>query len=165
MAEALPVEEPLEPSEEGAAAETADAPDTAQQDTSVDAAQAEGEAVETAPSTGDDIRLYPSADSVKAAQFKQLTPDGVPGQKSSLDLILDVELQLSVELGRTKMTVREILDLGPGSALELDKLAGEPVELMVNGKLIARGDVVVIDENFGVRVTEIVSPAERIQNL
>jgi flagellar motor switch protein FliN/FliY len=115
--------------------------------------------------TPDDIRLYPSVADVKAAQFTPLTPAGSAGAKSSLELILDVLMQLSVELGRAKVQVRDVLDLGPGSVLELDKLAGEPVEIMVNGKLIARGDVVVIDENFGVRVTEIISPAERIKSL
>lgn len=88
-------------------------------------------------------------------------PRGIP----NLDLILDVGLQLSVELGRTNKRVKDILDLSIGSILELDKLAGEPVDVLVNGKLLAKGEVVVIDENFGVRVTEIVSPLERVKSL
>jgi flagellar motor switch protein FliN/FliY len=78
---------------------------------------------------------------------------------------MDVPLQVTVELGRTRKLIRDILELGPGSVVELDKLAGEPVDVLVNGKLIAKGEVVVIDENFGVRVTEIVSPIERASSL
>jgi flagellar motor switch protein FliN/FliY len=77
---------------------------------------------------------------------------------------MDVQMSLTVELGRTKMYIKDILGLGEGSIIELDKLAGEPVDLLVNGKLIAKGEVVVIDENFGVRVTDIVSPTDRIKN-
>jgi flagellar motor switch protein FliN/FliY len=76
---------------------------------------------------------------------------------NGVDLILDVQLQVAVELGRAQMKVREVLGLGPGSVVELDKHAGEPVEVVVNNKTIAKGEVVVIDENFGVRITEIVS--------
>ena len=78
---------------------------------------------------------------------------------------MDVSMQLTVELGRTKMLIKDILGMGEGTIVELDKLAGEPVDLLVNGKLIAKGEVVVIDENFGVRVTDIISPMERISSL
>jgi len=78
------------------------------------------------------------------------------------ELIMDLPLVLTVELGRTTMLIRDILDLGPGSVIELDKAAGEPVDIFVNGKLIAKGEVVVIDENFGVRVIDILSPGERV---
>lgn len=81
-----------------------------------------------------------------------------------MNLLMDVQMSLTVELGRTKMYIKDILGLGEGSIIELDKLAGEPVDLLVNGKLIAKGEVVVIDENFGVRVTDIVSPTDRIKN-
>ncbi len=81
----------------------------------------------------------------------------------NLNLLMDVQMTLTVELGRTKMFIKEILGLGEGSIIELDKLAGEPVDLLVNGKLVAKGEVVVIDENFGVRVTDIVSPSERVK--
>ncbi len=92
--------------------------------------------------------------------------EGLPaGLGPNINLLLDVRLTLTVELGRTTMLVKDILGLGEGSIIELDKLAGEPVDLLVNGKLIARGEVVVIDENFGVRVTDIVSPAERIERV
>lgn len=83
----------------------------------------------------------------------------------NLNLLLDIPLQVTVELGRTKKLIKEILELGPGSIVELDKLAGEPVDILVNNKLVAKGEVVVIDENFGVRVTEIVSQWERLMKL
>ncbi len=74
----------------------------------------------------------------------------------NLNLVLDIPLEMSVELGRKRMSIRDILDLGAGSIVELDKIAGEPVDLLVNGRLVARGEVVVIEDNFGVRITEIV---------
>jgi len=77
---------------------------------------------------------------------------------------MDVNMELTVELGRTRKSIKDILGMGEGTVIELDKLAGEPVDILVNGKLIARGEVVVIDENFGVRVTEIISPMERIRD-
>ncbi|MFP4465486.1 MAG: flagellar motor switch protein FliN [Candidatus Goldiibacteriota bacterium] len=83
----------------------------------------------------------------------------------SLDIVLDVPLNLTVELGRTEKLVREVLDLTPGSVVELDKLAGEPVDILVNGKYIAKGEVVVIDENFGIRITDIIKPADRIPKI
>jgi flagellar motor switch protein FliN/FliY len=103
--------------------------------------------------------------SVKAAQFAPLTRQAGGEGLSGLDLIMDVTLKVTVELGRTRMQIREVLDLGKGSVVELDKLAGEPVDMLVNGKLIAKGEVVVIDENFGIRLTEIVSPQERFNSL
>ena len=78
---------------------------------------------------------------------------------------MDIPLQVTVELGRTNRSVKEILELSPGSIIELDKLAGEPVDILVNNRPIARGEVVVIDENFGVRVTDIVSKSDRIKKL
>jgi len=78
-----------------------------------------------------------------------------------IDLIMDVQLNVAVELGRTRMNVRDVLALGPGSVVELDKHAGEPVEVVVNDKVVARGEVVVIDESFGVRITEIVGSEEQ----
>lgn len=93
-------------------------------------------------------------------------PEAVPGMaRGTLDLLLDVPLQLTVELGQTQRTVRDLLEMAPGTVVELDRLAGEPVDLLVNGRLIARGEVVVIDENFGIRITDIVSPGERLRRL
>jgi len=86
-------------------------------------------------------------------------------EPNNIDLLLDIPLQVTVELGRTKKMVKEILEVSPGSIIELDKLAGEPVDILVNNKLIAVGEVVVIDDNFGVRVTDILSPMDRISKL
>jgi len=83
----------------------------------------------------------------------------------NLDFILDIPLKVSVELGRTKVYVKELLQLGQGSVVELDKLAGEPLEILVNEKLIAKGEVVVVNEKFGIRLTDIISPIERIESL
>lgn len=90
---------------------------------------------------------------------------GRPGyveEGNSLDRLLDIPLEISVELGRVRMLVKDVLDLGNGSILEIDKSAGEPVDVLVNGRLVARGEVVVIEDNFGVRITEIVNPNERL---
>jgi flagellar motor switch protein FliN/FliY len=83
---------------------------------------------------------------------------GGAGVRGGLDMLHDVEMEVSAELGRTRMSVRELLSLSPGAIVELDRAAGSPADLLVNGRLIARGEVVVIDENFGIRITEIVSP-------
>jgi flagellar motor switch protein FliN/FliY len=97
---------------------------------------------------------FPSLDEVPSA------PGG-----SDISLLLDVPLQVTVELGRTQLRIRNVLELVPGSIIELDKLAGEPVDVLVNGKPIARGEVVVIDEEFGVRITDVASHAKRLRGL
>lgn len=102
---------------------------------------------------------------VHEASFDNLSGSSNVVPQRNIDLIMDVPLDISVVLGRTKKTIKEILDLGTGSLVELDKLAEEPVEVLVNGKTIAYGEVVVVDENFGVRITNIVSGAERIKSL
>ena len=102
---------------------------------------------------------------VQAAQFTPLATAPVQVNEANIGLILDVPLQVTVELGRTKKSIKDILELSNGSIVELDKLAGEPVDIHVNGKLLAKGEVVVIDENFGVRITDIVSPEERAARL
>lgn len=102
---------------------------------------------------------------VQPAQFAPLTPGGMPVTDGNLGLIMDVPLQVTVELGRTKKLIKDILELASGSIIELDKLAGEPVDVLVNGKLLAKGEVVVIDENFGVRITDIISPMERARSI
>ncbi|HEY8495576.1 MAG TPA: flagellar motor switch protein FliN [Limnochordales bacterium] len=122
-------------------------------------------AAQAAPGTPQQPAPAAGAVSVTPAQFAPLRPHTAAPQPANIGLILDVPLQVTVELGRRRMLIREVLELGKGSLIELDKLAGEPVDVFVNGKLIAKGEVVVIDENFGVRVTSIVSPAERVQNL
>lgn len=86
-------------------------------------------------------------------------------EESGLDLLLDIPMEVTVELGRVKMLVKDVVELGSGSIIEIDKAAGEPVDVMVNNRLVARGEVVVIDDNFGVRITEILSPADRMAKL
>ncbi|WP_457572269.1 flagellar motor switch protein FliN [Desulfovulcanus sp.] len=104
----------------------------------------------------------------KEAQFKDLT-EKVKTQKEhpkrDLDFILDIPLTVTAQLGSTRLLINELLQLGQGSVIELDKLAGEPLEVLVNGKLVARGEAVVINEKFGVRLTDIISPIERIKQL
>jgi len=102
---------------------------------------------------------------VQPAQFAPLKQNVMNVSDSNIGMIMDVPLQVTVELGRTRKLIREILELAPGSVVELDKLAGEPVDILVNGKIVAKGEVVVIDENFGVRITGIVSMQERASTL
>ncbi len=103
------------------------------------------------------------------AAFKDLTEEAktprTDGTKHELDFILDIPLDVSAELGRTRLLINELLQLGQGSVVELNKLAGEPLEIYVNGKLVARGEAVVINEKFGVRLTDIISPIERVKQL
>jgi len=99
---------------------------------------------------------------------ESLGSDDVPvasEENRNLDLILDIPLTVTVELGRTKMLINDLLQLNQGSVVELSKLIGEPLEILVNQKLVARGEVVVVNEKFGVRLTDIVSPLERVQSL
>jgi len=91
-------------------------------------------------------------------------PFGSTGNKA-LDLLMDIELPIVIELGRTQMSLKRILELGPGAIVEMDRLAGEPVDILINGKVVARGEVVVVDENFGVRILALVSPEERLKLL
>jgi flagellar motor switch protein FliN/FliY len=104
---------------------------------------------------------------VRGVQFSDFNgmPNMETGENSNIKLLMDVNMELTVELGRTKKSIKDILGMGEGTVIELDKLAGEPVDVLVNGQLIAKGEVVVIDENFGVRVTEIVDPMERLREL
>jgi len=102
---------------------------------------------------------------VQAVQFPNLMPRATHQEMGNIGLIMDVFMEMTVELGRTRKLIKDILGMGEGTIIELDKLAGEPVDILVNHKLIAKGEVVVIDENFGVRVTEIVSPMERLNDL
>lgn len=101
------------------------------------------------------------------AQFNDLQPDGsgATGGDVSLDLILDVNVNIALEVGRTRISVRELLQLTQGSILELDRLAGEPLDVLVNGLRVARGEVVVVNEKFGIRLIEIVSPNERLERV
>jgi len=102
---------------------------------------------------------------VQSVQFPNLQLNSMGSEQGNIGLIMDVFMEMTVELGRTRKVIKEILGMGEGTIIELDKLAGEPVDILVNHKPIAKGEVVVIDENFGVRVTEILSPVERVSDL
>ncbi|MCW8943960.1 MAG: flagellar motor switch protein FliN [Sedimenticola sp.] len=103
----------------------------------------------------------------ESAQFQELTSESSAGGSGEvqLDAILDVPVTISMEIGRTQITIRNLLQLNQGSVVELDRLAGEPMDVLVNGTLIAKGEVVVVNEKFGIRLTDIISPADRVKRL
>ena len=111
-----------------------------------------------------DGKLEPAPTS---AQFQQLEEEVIASGNSdvSLDSILDVPVIISMEIGRTKIAIRNLLQLNQGSVVELDRLAGEPMDVLVNGTLIAQGEVVVVNEKFGIRLTDVISPADRVKRL
>jgi flagellar motor switch protein FliN len=109
--------------------------------------------------------VAPAPPPVMEATLPPLAEKAPRKNGNGMEMLLDISLPVTVELGRTRMMIRDILHLAPGSVLELDKLAGEPVDILINEKSIARGEVVVIDENFGVRLTSIVTPSERVASL
>ena len=126
----------------------------------------------------DDVKNDLSADDWAAAMaeqkgaaaqsrvFPELVPDAAAAAAGGrLDMVLDIPVQLTVELGRAKIAIRNLLQLAQGSVVELDRLAGEPMDVLVNGCLIAQGEVVVVNEKFGIRLTDIITPAERIRRL
>ncbi|MBI5671751.1 MAG: flagellar motor switch protein FliN [Nitrospirae bacterium] len=103
--------------------------------------------------------------SPQAASFPSVQSAETGGAPKNIDFILDIPMSVTVYVGSTKMAIRDLLQLAQGSVIELDKLAGEPMEVMVNNKLVARGEVVVVNEKFGIRLTDVVSAAERVQHL
>ena len=105
------------------------------------------------------------ADGLTPASFANFTPSGAPGAGNDINMILDIPVQLTVELGRTRIPIKHILQLAQGSVVELDALAGEPMDVLVNGYLIAQGEVVVVNDKFGIRLTDIVTPSERMRRL
>ena len=107
-------------------------------------------------------QFQPQNVNVQPAQFQSFDAGAVMQQKENIEIIMDVPLEVSVESGRTRKKIKEILEFSPGSVIELDKLAGEPIDILVNGKFVANGEVVVIDENFGIRITDIISADKRI---
>ncbi len=106
-----------------------------------------------------------SSPSPVPASFPPLDGGGAAPAPKNIDFILDIPMQVTVQVGSTKMVIRDLLQLGQGSVIELDKLAGEPMEVLVNNKLVARGEVVVVNEKFGIRLTDVISAAERVQQL
>jgi flagellar motor switch protein FliN/FliY len=121
--------------------------------------------VDSRPVTKNKMQTPESAN-VQKVEFTNFTePQTVSSQVSNIELLYDIPLSITVELGRTEMPIRKILELGPGAVIQLDKLAGEPVDILANHKLIAKGEVVVIEENFGVRITDIISPIDRLTKM
>jgi len=140
-----------------ALAEAGDAPDA-----NID------ETVEAEPEQSDSAEDTATATDVQPASLDTLEDTSVrsgSGKEINLDVILDVPVQVSMEIGSTKMNIRNLLQLNQGSVVELDRLAGEPLNVKVNGTLIAHGEVVVVNEKFGIRLTDIISPAERVKKL
>ena len=103
--------------------------------------------------------------SVSRAEFRQLQEPVAASAAHNIELLMDVDLPISIELGRTRMSIADILSLGPGSVVELNKLAGEPVDLLVGHKVVARGEVVIVDENLGMRITQLMTPEERSRSI
>ncbi len=106
-----------------------------------------------------------AAEPTAAPAFQELARGATAGVKNDIDMILNIPVQLTVELGRTKITIKNLLQLAQGSVVELDGLAGEPMDVLVNGCLIAQGEVVVVNDKFGIRLTDIVTPSERMRQL
>ncbi len=117
------------------------------------------------PAVLDDLDLEEEDPKPRPASFDDFGQAAGGSSPHNLDLLMDLELPVIIELGRTSMLIRDILQLGPGSIVELSKLSGEPVDLYVNDRKFARGEVVVIDENFGIRITELVGIEDRIRSL
>lgn len=129
------------------------------------AAMAEQEAAEQ---TGSEADLEPEAPAAKPASdeiFRPLGPESGTAQSRDLEMIMDIPVKLTVELGRTKLTIKQLLELAQGSVIELEGLAGEPMDILINGYLIAQGEVVVVEDKYGIRITEIITPSERIHKL
>ena len=117
--------------------------------------------------TGGDVASEVSgpAEQVAAASFTNFSPTSNTGAGNDINMILDIPVQLTVELGRTRIPIKHILQLAQGSVVELDALAGEPMDVLVNGYLIAQGEVVVVNDKFGIRLTDIATPSERMRRL
>lgn len=116
--------------------------------------------------SGEDIQEgKPLGKSAEKPHFEELRESKKSVGSTDLDFILDIPLEVTVEMGRTKMLINDLLQLGQGSVIELNRLAGEPLDILVNNKLVARGEVVVVGEKFGIRLTDIVSPMERVKRL
>jgi flagellar motor switch protein FliN/FliY len=101
----------------------------------------------------------------QGAHFEEAKSAPGAGASRDMDFLLDIPLEVTVQLGKTRMFIKDLLQLGQGSVIELEKMAGEPMEILVNNKLVARGEVVVVNEKFGIRLTDIISPTERIRQL
>lgn len=137
-----------------------------QGDTDVDELDVDGALEQAAAAPKEQKQTQPEAQSYETAQFQNLQHQpSASGEDVNLDVILDIPVTLSMEIGRTKIPIRNLLQLNQGSVVELDRLAGEPMDVLVNGTLVAHGEVVVVNEKFGIRLTDVISPAERVKKL
>ncbi|MGP9799156.1 flagellar motor switch protein FliN [Halomonas sp. 86] len=146
--------------------ETTNTADTASEEDPWAAAMAEQEAAEEEAPTPEDAA--PDTSAAKPASdeiFRPLSPTDGSKQTRDLEMVMDIPVKLTVELGRTKLTIKQLLELAQGSVIELEGLAGEPMDILINGYLIAQGEVVVIEDKYGIRITEIITPSERIHKL
>lgn len=125
------------------------------------AAMAEQESVESGEADADAA----VDEAAQAAQFAELLPGEQKGDEVNINAILDVPVTIAMEIGRSDISIRNLLQLNQGSVVELDRLAGEPLDVLVNGTLIAKGEVVVVNEKFGIRLTDVISPSERVKQL
>ncbi len=130
-------------------------------------AESEGGAADDWGDALDEQALAMGAETISAADLESLADESVSGSKNKVDLdvLMDIPVTLQLEIGRAKVSIRNLLSYTQGSVIEMDRLAGEPLDLLVNGTLIAHGEVVVINDKFGVRLTDVVSPQERIKKL
>lgn len=129
------------------------------------AAMAEQEAAEQTEAAVEPEPEAPVAKSASDEVFRPLGPESGNAQSRDLEMIMDIPVKLTVELGRTKLTIKQLLELAQGSVIELEGLAGEPMDILINGYLIAQGEVVVVEDKYGIRITEIITPSERIHKL
>lgn len=130
------------------------------------AAMAEQESATNSPSDSQSSGSALNAQSASASVFQEFSKDNADNNtRHDIDLILDIPVQMTVELGRTKIAIKNLLQLAQGSVVELDGMAGEPMDVLVNGCLIAQGEVVVVNDKFGIRLTDIITPSERIRKL
>lgn len=140
-----------------------DKPDEAADDGMADWAEALLEQKASEPGAGDGQGAVLAGDAPKP--FSSMAGGGSDAPVHDINMVLDIPVQLSVELGRTKVPIKHILQLGQGSVVELDALAGEPMDVLVNGYLIAQGEVVVVNDKFGIRLTDVVTPSERLRRV
>jgi flagellar motor switch protein FliN/FliY len=128
-------------------------------------ARQEPEGDDWASALAEQAHVDPAPTPAAAQVFQNLAPAANSGVAHDIDMVLDIPVQLTVELGRTKIPIKHILQLAQGSVVELDGMAGEPMDVLVNGYLIAQGEVVVVNEKFGIRLTDIITPSERIRRV
>lgn len=152
--------------QEGTAPEgTAEPPASAADEDPWAEALAEQAATEAQASHAQPPPASAPARSAGESVFRPLEQGGNPGAARDLEMIMDIPVKLAVELGRTRITIKQLLELAQGSVIELDGLAGEPMDILINGYLIAQGEVVVVEDKYGIRITEIITPSERVQKL